>query len=90
MEAPRLPCSHRCIAILWPSFLASMVATGLFFSMFDPADLFPFGKDIAISRMGFYTLGFFMVWALTAAASVGTLYFAISNCKYIQSQDSSD
>ena len=43
MTGQRIPKTHTCIAVLWPSFLVAIVATGLFFSAFDPVDLFPFG-----------------------------------------------
>ena len=81
MAEPTVPGKHKCIAILWPSFLLAGVATGLFFSAFDPYELFPFGEDTGLSRMGIYTIGFFLFWVLTAASGCGTLYFAISNCR---------
>lgn len=71
---------QKCIAILWPSFLTAIVATGVFFSAFDPDDLFPFGADLEISRLGIYTIGFFLFWLVTAVSGIGTLYFAITNC----------
>ena len=56
------------------------MATGLFFSAFDPDDLFPFGADLTISRLGIYSIGFFLFWLITAVSGIGTLYFAITNC----------
>jgi len=76
----RIPGLQKCIAILWPSFLTAIVATGVFFSAFDPDDLIPFGVDLTISRLGIYTIGFFLFWLVTAIAGIGTLYFAITNC----------
>jgi hypothetical protein len=81
MAEPNVPGKHKCIAILWPSFLMAIVATGLFFSAFDPYDLFPFGKDTGLSRLGIYTIGFFLFWVLTAASGCDTLYFALTNCR---------
>jgi len=75
-----IPKFHKCIAVLWPSFLTAIVATGVFFSAFDPAELFPFGTDLEISRLGIYTIGFLVFWLITAVSAIGTLYFAISNC----------
>jgi hypothetical protein len=80
MTANRISRLQKCIAILWPSFLTAIVATGVFFSAFDPDDLFPFGADLNISRLGIYTIGFFLFWLVTAIAGIGTLYFAITNC----------
>jgi len=80
MTEKPIPKVHKCIAVLWPSFLVAVAATGLFFSAFDPVDLFPFGEDTGISRLGVYTIGFFVFWLITAVSGIGTLYFAITNC----------
>ena len=60
-------------AILWPSFFAAGVATMLLFAHFDPLDLrdliFP---DLEIDRGTAYTIGFFLLWACTAASSLFT------------------
>lgn len=81
IESPKdVPRLHRCIAVLWPSFLTAIVATGVFFSTFDPQDLFPYGGDAGISDLGYYTIGFFCFWGLTALSGIGTLYFAMTNC----------
>ena len=71
---------HKCIAVLWPSFMVAVVATGAFFSAFDPRDLLPFDIDLDISPLGIYTIGFFIFWLITAVSGLGTLYFAITNC----------
>ena len=82
-----IPKLHKCIAILWPSFLMAIIATGLFFSAFDPKDLFPFDMDHQITPLGIYSIGFFLFWALTALSGIGTLYFAITNCLRCASKD---
>lgn len=61
--------------ILWPSFVVAGLACMLFFAFVDPLQL----RDIsfpghALSRELGYTLGFFMFWAVTAAASCITGY----------------
>ena len=38
-QTPGIPLTQRIIAVLWPSFLTSGIATGLFFTAFDPNDL---------------------------------------------------
>jgi len=60
-------------AILWPSFFAAAVATVVFFIFVDPLAL----RDITfpaleISRLGGYTIAFFMFWAATASSSLFT------------------
>lgn len=59
----------RLMQVLWPSFLMATVASGLFFSIFDPIDVHVFGWEWIHSPLGVYTLGFFLFWALCAASS---------------------
>jgi hypothetical protein len=80
MADVQVPKQQKCIAILWPSFLVAIVATGLFFSAFDPDDLYPFGEPTEISRMGVYSIGFLSFWLVSAVSGIGTLYFAMTNC----------
>lgn len=69
----------RALIVAWSSFAVAAVATMLFFAAFDPVQLaeaatFP----IELSRFAGYTLGFFSLWALTAAASTICLFLASS------------
>jgi hypothetical protein len=62
--------SARLGAVLWPSFFAAGVATMVFFATVDPLELAAITTpQWEISREAGYTLGFFMFWACTAAAS---------------------
>ncbi len=69
------PISQKVIAVLWPSFLTSGAATILFFAYFDPQLLMQVSGYGAITRMGGYTVGFFLFWVLTASTCVLTCYF---------------
>ena len=69
MAIPRV---QQVVAVLWPSFLTASVAVIIFFTLFDPYELFP---HLDVSRMGCYTVGFFAFWGLTAGTSVLTCYF---------------
>jgi hypothetical protein len=80
MAEKQVPRIQKCIAVLWPSFLVAIVATGLFFSAFDPDDLYPFGEQTGVSRLGIYSIGFLGFWLVSAISGMGTLYFAITNC----------
>ena len=80
MADVQVPKQQKCIAILWPSFLVAIVATGLFFSAFDPNDRFPFGEPTEVSRLGIYSIGFLLFWLVSAISGIGTLYFAMTNC----------
>jgi hypothetical protein len=55
--------------VLWPSFLAAGIGTGIVFTLLDPAELVVLGHPVAASRNGVYSLGFFILWAICAAAS---------------------
>ncbi|HHZ88837.1 MAG TPA: hypothetical protein EYN73_02495 [Chromatiaceae bacterium] len=81
IESPAdIPGKFKCIAVLWPSFVTAAIATGVFFSAFNPKELFPFDMDVELSEIGYYSIGFFLFWLLTAVSGFGTLYYAISNC----------
>jgi len=90
IPAMQMPFAQKCIVTLWPSFMIAIVATGLFFSAFDPNELYPYDLDIEINAVGAYTLGFFVFWALSALSSMMTLYFAITNCKKLHTEQSHD
>ena len=67
------PTLQRWGAILWPSFFAAGVATMVFFALVDPDELREITwADLELSRMGGYTIGFFMFWACTFSASLFT------------------
>ena len=68
-----------CVAVLWPSFLVAIVSSGLFFSAFDPGDLFPVGERLNVRRFGVYTLGFLFFWAISVLSGIGAVYFTYVN-----------
>ena len=82
-----IPRIQQVISVLWPSFLTAIIATGIFFSAFDPRDLIPFNLDIDISPLAAYSMGFLLFWVLAAISSYGTLYFTISNCRFLNQQN---
>ena len=60
----------RVGAIVWPSFLASGIATTVMFAMIDPRDLHAISfPDWDLSRSAGYSIGFFMFWAVTLCSS---------------------
>lgn len=81
-----IPRSQQAISVLWPSFIVAIVASGVFFSAFDPRDLIPFNLDIDISPVAAYSIGFLLFWLLAFLSSFGTLYFTISNCRFLKKQ----
>jgi len=63
--------------VLWPAFLMSVVAVGVFFSMIDPQELDVVGLHLADSREAAYTIGFFVFWALFSACSSLTFFLTL-------------
>ena len=82
----KIPFIQQAISVLWPSFATAIVATGIFFSAFNPRDLIPFGLDSDISPLAAYSIGFFIFWLLGILSSIGTLYFTISNFRVLNRQ----
>ena len=82
----RIPRSQQAISVLWPSFIMAIVASGVFFSAFNPQDLIPFNLDIDVSPLAAYSIGFLLFWLLAFLSSFGTLYFTMSNCRYLNKQ----
>jgi hypothetical protein len=60
--------------VLWPSFIAAGVGVGILFTLVDPAELVILGYPLHVSRLAAYTMGFFMLWMLCAAASALTCF----------------
>ena len=69
------PTIQKVIAVLWPSFLTSGVATILFFTAFDPQLIVSVSGYGEITRLGGYTIGFFLFWILTSTSCLLTCYF---------------
>jgi hypothetical protein len=74
-ESRTIPTIQKIVAILWPSFLTAGVATILFFTAFDPQLIVAASGYGEISRLGGYTIGFFLFWLLTSSSCALTCYF---------------
>ena len=68
-----IPTIQKVIAVLWPSFLIAGVETVVFFTIFDPLNVF---IDYDVTRLGAYSIGFFLFWAFAILPCILTLYFA--------------
>lgn len=75
MSSESIPKIQRIIAIFWPSFIVAGVATVLFFTAFDPVVIMEASDYGAVSRLGGYSIGFFLFWIMTASACALTCYF---------------
>ena len=67
---------RNAILILWPSFIVGGVGEVVFFSAFDPRELYLFGEVSHLSRLAIYSIGFFLCWAFAAASSAFTVFLA--------------
>ena len=67
-----IPVIQRVIAILWPSFITSGIATVLFTTAFDPDVLF-YSYDV--SRLAVYSMTFFLFWLFGAITAIATCFF---------------
>lgn len=65
---------RRAIWILWPSFIVGGIGEVIFFTVFDPQELYLFGEPSTLSRLGVYTVGFFLCWGFAAASSALTCF----------------
>ena len=57
--------------VVWPGFIAAIVAEFVFFAMFDPLD---FNMRLQLSREAVYTVGFVAFWLLGMLSSALTLF----------------
>ena len=62
------------ILILWPSFIVGGAGEVIFFTVFDPRELYLYGEPTSLSRLAVYSIGFFLCWAFAAASSAFTLF----------------
>ncbi len=68
-----IPAVQKWIAILWPSFLVAGIETIVFFTLFDPQNVF---AEYEVSRIGAYSIGFLLFWVFAILPSILTMYFA--------------
>jgi hypothetical protein len=62
------------MSVLWPSFMAAILAEGFFFSIFDPVDLMLIRGHIDLPPIAAYTIGFFFFWVFCSLASMLSIY----------------
>jgi len=62
------------MVILWPSFLVGGIGEVIFFTVFDPKELYLFGEPAGLSRLAVYSIGFFLCWLFAASSSALTCY----------------
>jgi len=69
---------QRLMWVLWPGFVMAIPTVGIVFTLVDPADLQLFGAPLALSRLGAYSLGFLLFWAIGSTCSALTCFLQLS------------
>ena len=72
MPVNEIPVIQRVIAILWPSFVTAGIATILLTTAFDPEVIF---VDYDVSRLGVYSMTFFVFWLFGSITAMTTCFF---------------
>ena len=72
------PLGRAMMFVLWPAFLMSAVAEGVFFSLIDPHELVIVGVHLSDSREATYTVAFFLFWALFSLCSALTYLLVLT------------
>jgi hypothetical protein len=65
---------RNAILVLWPSFIVGGIGEIVFFTVFDPKELYLYGEPTSLSRLAVYSIGFFLCWAFAAASSALTVF----------------
>jgi len=65
---------RQAILVLWPSFIVGGIGEILFFTVFDPKELYLFGEPANLSRLAVYSIGFFLCWTFAATSSALTCF----------------
>lgn len=60
----------KWMVVLWPAFLMAGIAEGVFFSLFNPQELYLLGEVVDYPPLATYTIGFFAFWALCSLSSL--------------------
>ena len=69
---------RKILWVLWPSFVAAGIGIGIIFTLVDPTELVVLGYPVHAGRTAVYSLGFFILWSICAAASAMTGYLQSS------------
>ena len=61
--------NRKLLWVVWPAFLSACLLELVVFAMVDPQDLHWFGRPLALSREGVYTMSFFAFWAISTVSN---------------------
>jgi hypothetical protein len=61
--------NQKLMWIVWPAFMSACLLELLVFAVVDPQDLQWFGRPLALSRQGAYTVSFFAFWAISSVSN---------------------
>lgn len=69
---------RRIIQVLWPSFIVAGAMDIILFTLFDPMAMNYQDSPLFKTRLGAYSVVFFLFWLFCAASSALTCYFQCS------------
>lgn len=69
---------QRLMWIVWPAFLMAGILEMVVFAFVDPGELHWFGQPLDVSRLGVYTIAFFIFWGITMVSGMLTTLLAMS------------
>ena len=67
---------QKIMCIAWPAFLVAGVLEMVVFAVIDPMDIHWMSEGFDLSRQGFYTIAFFVFWAVITVASALSVFLA--------------
>lgn len=69
--------ARKWMWVMWPAFLVAGLLEMVVFAMVDPQDMHLFGGPVPSSRLGVYTLMFFVFWGFAMLSSGLTALLSI-------------
>lgn len=69
---------RNVMGLAWPAFIAACLLELLVFAVVDPHDVRWSGQPLGLSRIGVYSAGFFVFWAVSAVGCALTALLARS------------
>ncbi|QEL63812.1 hypothetical protein OTERR_03360 [Oryzomicrobium terrae] len=65
---------NKVIWVLWPSFVAAVIAEFVFFWVINPQQLYFLGEPVEMSSYATYSVGFLLFWLVCAGSSLLTWF----------------
>lgn len=70
----------QLIRTAWPAFMMACLLEMIVFAVVDPADVHWLGQPVDLSRIGVYSVAFFVFWAVCMAGNALMMFLNCSTC----------